>query len=392
MKHLRRPSFLSFILGAGIVALLLNGCSAADLGLGSQCTPKTCDYVVNQLIAVNGPAGVQLLADSNNTIYHFDGAKWQKNGADQVQQRGQLFASPSYATDSTLFLGNATSTNGGKTWQPLCAIVIAISPNFATDHIVFGKDANAIKSQIQPTATGTPSGTPTSSINCPATTGSFYISSSGGSVWNTVAGPAGAGDPDLFVVSPTFAQDHTIFATFTIQLQTALYVSTDSGQTWNKALDGRQAMVALSPNFAADQTVVAVSATTMQRSTDGGQTWTALQAPFNVSIAKAVAFSPNFAADHVVAMVSAAVDPGDTQKHGIFTSTDGGQTWTLASDAVSQRGQNYPPLLFSPQYAKDQTIYTSSLDQGKGPAMSTDGGQTWTTINPGLDLIPGLGG
>ena len=392
---LARPWFVGPI-AAVVVAMVFAGCDPSALGIGSttQCTPQTCDYFVNTLTAVSSGTTDTLLADAqasggSNYLYQYSGSTWTKVGAETATRRGiGLIASPNFATDKTLFLGNSTSADGGATWSALCVIAKAISPDFANDHTIFGVDPAPVS---VPTPTGTPSGTPTSAPACPTGTGAYYASTDGGKTWTAVVGPQGAGDPDAFVVSPTYKSDKTIFATFTINLVTSLYKSTDGGQTWNNVLADRQSVVAVSPNFAQDHTVIAVSNAKVQRSTDGGSTWSTIDTPVTSSQISTIVFSPNIAQDKTVVLVSAPVDAGSTAPHGTYVSTDGGSTWN-ATGTVTQRGQNQPALLFSPNFATNKTVYTSSQDQGKGPASSTDLGKTWTVFNTGLDLQAGLGG
>lgn len=373
-----------------LAALAVAGCDPSALGQTTQCTPQTCDYVVNSLVAAGGGTSITLLADSGNTLYSYNGSGWQSIGAEKPTIRDALLASPVFATDHTLFLGNSTSTDGGKSWKPLCVIVRAISPQFATDHTIFGTYTPVASGSANTTPTGT--GTPAVTAGaCPTGTGSFYTSQDNGQSWTPAQGPQGAGDPDQFVVSPNFHSDKTIFATFTANLKTALYKTSDGGQTWAPALDGKQNNIAVSPNYATDQTVIAISAAKAQISTDGGQNWKDLVDPVTASLIAEVAFSPNFGQDHTLALVSASADTGSNAAHGTFISTDGGATWKNTGPVV-ERGQNRPAFLFSPNYASDKTVYTASLDMGKGPAQSTDNGATWNPINTGLQLQPGLGG
>ena len=371
-----------------VASFTLAGCDLSGLtGSSASCTPQTCDYVVNTLVAVNGTGGATLLADTENAVYQFDGSKWNKVGAENAVKRDALLASPSFTTDKTLFLGNTTSTDSGATWTPICAIVKALSPNFGSDHTAFAVDATVGGTVSGGSSNGTPV---PSTAKCPSNQGAFYISTDGGQTWNPIAGPQGAGDPDPLVVSPSYQSDKTLFATFTINLSPALYKSTDSGQTWTKVLDGRQSPVVLSTNFAADHTVIAVSSDKVQQSTDGGQTWATLNTPVTAGKVGEIAFSPNYASDKTIALVSSQVDTGSTEPHGTFISTDGGATFT-ATGSVTVRGLNTPAFLFSPNFASDKTVYTSSQDQGIGPAKSTDLGKTWTPINSGLDLLPPQG-
>ena len=88
-----------------------------------------------------------------------------------------------------------------------------------------------------------------------------------------------------------------------------------------------------------------------------------------------VAISPNFAQDHTVL----AATGGLTLKLGVmllFKTTDGGVNWTVASGLLD----NNPiySIVFSPNYAQDQTVYVAG---GGGLFVSTDGANTWTTLS-----------
>ena len=387
MVSLKRRPWLAGAAVALTATLGLAGCDLSSLTGGTQCTPQTCDYVVNSLVAIPGASGVTLLADSANSVYQYDGSKWNKVGAESAQARQSLIASPTFATDQTVFQGDIASNDGGKTFHAICTTVIAVSPNFAQDKTVFGKDAGTSAETTNGAGTKVPGPT-----GCPSSQGAYYISKDSGATWTAVQGPQGAGDPDPFFVSPGFKTDKTIFATFTINGVTALYKTSNGGQSWSKSLDNRQGIVAISPNFASDQTVISVANDQVSRSTDGGATWQKLTAPIDAATVKEIAFSPTYTSDQTVILVSAAVDKGSTVKHGTFISKDGGQSWTQQNADLTQRGQNYPAFVFSPNYAQDKTVYTASLGQGQGPAMSTDLGQTWTPFATGLDLQSGLGG
>ncbi len=370
-----------------LAALSVAGCDLSGLPIGQQCTPTTCDYVVNSLVAVKGSSGVVELADSNNKLYQFNGSQWQKISDEKATQRSLMLA----VDAQTLFLGNTVSTDGGQSWSPLCAVVTAVSPAFAQDKTVFG-----VNSVISANSNGTPvpgATPPAGPTGCPTSTGPYYRSQDGGQTWSPMKGPPGSTRPDLFILSPNFAQDQTIFATFSVDVNQqpvpALYQSTDGGGTWSKILAGKQDFVALSTNYANDQTVIAVSGTGAKISTDGGQSWQTQPLPVSATQTAQIVFSPTYASDKTILLASAAADTASTTL-GTFVSTDGGATWKRTGPAT-QRGANFPALVFSPNYATDKTIYASSLDLGKGPATSTDLGATWTANATGLDLLQSPG-
>ena len=84
--------------------------------------------------------------------------------------------------------------------------------------------------------------------------------------------------------------------------------------------------VVISPDFANDKTLLAVSGAGIYRSTDGGQRWMRLQGglPQGQGSTWIVAFSPNYAADRTF---FAGGNRGDYWGEGVWRSQDGGDTW-----------------------------------------------------------------
>jgi photosystem II stability/assembly factor-like uncharacterized protein len=76
--------------------------------------------------------------------------------------------------------------------------------------------------------------------------------------------------------------------------------------------------VAVSPDFANDQTVFAITRGNLVRSTDGAERWLRLSQGLGNTIPMRVAISPAFAHDRTVFVAS---------RQGVFRSTDGGLRW-----------------------------------------------------------------
>ena len=135
-----------------------------------------------------------------------------------------------------------------------------------------------------------------------------------------------------------------------------------------------------SPNFAADQTLLATIDGQLCRSTDGGETWQRLRgglpelAPY--PMAAVASFSPNYAQDRTI-FYSASL--GETHGEGVYRSTDGGETWHWSSDGLYDL--RVYEHVFSPRYAQDATLLAyAHTKTGKAVYRSTDRGQRWQLV------------
>jgi YVTN family beta-propeller protein len=179
-------------------------------------------------------------------------------------------------------------------------------------------------------------------------------------------------------VSPDYPNDHVIF----LGDASALLRSGDGGQTFNEVLSGPASDThhAFAPGFTGlTGTMYVGNAAGLYKSTDGGRNFTALPLPSPLCSSTAnpaiqgIAVSPNFAADQTLFIASAT--PGDGAG-GLCRSSDGGGSWTQVKNGAALISG---PVALSP-------IYNHSIP-GSGPAKtlmvyqlrSTDGGATWST-------------
>lgn len=277
--------------------------------------------------------------------------------------------SPDYSSDdilwaATLWTKVVRSQNAGQSWSITAlpdsqrGLALAASPNFSSDRTVY---------------VATQSGT-------------IYQSQNRGKAFEAISQvPALRGNygPSI-AISPDFARDRTLYVTG----EEGIYKSTNAGQDWqavtaSSALaDAGKMQIAISPNFAQDQTVfVSTNNQGLFQSQDAGETWTqrnvlsasASEFPY----LEAIAISPDYANDQTVLM--------SIRGEGLYQSDDAGQTFSRLTDASIplSRLDNVPssgkPIVFSPNYASDQTVY------GFGSARSeifksTDGGRTWQIL------------
>ena len=198
------------------------------------------------------------------------------------------------------------SLDGGLSWGRLRAsqerltTAVAVSPEFASDRSVFA----AVK-------------------------GGILRSSDGGDTWFTTAFPA---PPPVFsslVVSPEFERDGVLLAG---TLEDGVFASGDRGvhwQPWNFGLfDLHVLCLALSPNWRADETVLAGAETGLYRSSNGGRAWRATDFP--AELAPVLCLDAAGADEHGETMLFAG-----TEDNGLLASRDDGKTWRrLAADCL----------------------------------------------------------
>jgi hypothetical protein len=277
-----------------------------------------------------------------------------------------IHLSPDYSQDQTVFAntyggGNLWSTAGGSAWTfqntgmwwPYTDAA-GFSPNYAADGIAF----SGVQRGLQ-------------------------RSSDRGATWQLVGDHTYI---RALAVSPNFAQDSTLFIGTkkgTVMPCTpedsypysGLLLSTDAGETWRTTSLTRKASAscwgvtgaAFSPAFASDRTGFAAASDGLYKSTDGGLHWTLLAgSPQGLAI---VAVSPNFALDQTLFAA------GLTE--GILKSADGGATWSTLAGTDTLKAMD---LQISPNYANDQSFFAATTQQGL--VKFTSGGAGMARVMP----------
>jgi photosystem II stability/assembly factor-like uncharacterized protein len=212
----------------------------------------------------------------------------------------------------------------------------------------------------------------------------LYASSDEGQSWADLSQNLPAMPVQALAVSPNYAADQTLFAGLLRPGQSGgLYKSTDGGQSWAAAMAGlREVWVEslfISPDF--DQTGLILAKTTyagLHQSNDGGQTWQPLLAlaPNDLfplaNPANTAAFSDNGvvlasqAVGDVAGLFRAVVQPG-----GVLSA------WQPVFDIPAEQ------LAVSP----DGQV---ALAFSSGLWRSSDGGTTWEAAGAGLADIDNL--
>ena len=137
----------------------------------------------------------------------------------------------------------------------------------------------------------------------------------------------------------------------------------------------------------------------MYRSKDGGITWE----PCTIGITASASSSAEVDPMNINRVLCVGVDSGANDTHGLYLSTDSGETWKHVSPQKVQGHRD-----FRHQIAYDKSSYDSKLgycttvyyireskktgDNYLPPAMfkSTDGGETWSEINKDKSLANGI--
>jgi hypothetical protein len=293
---------------------------------------------------------------------------------------GRLFVSPAWSQDRTLFglwdydvtqgdcyvfgsMGGLLylSCDGGNTWgQPRGGLrggcerisALAVSPGYARDQTLL---AGVVGRGV-------------------------FKSTDGGQLWQ----PASTGLSSMYLsqilLSPDFEHDQTAFAT--AGAGGTLYRSTSGGTIW-QSLDVDVPLLALSPEFDRDQTLMGVSAGQVLLSRDSGDTWEQLGDQPNGASFAMLSIAPLFERWQV-----AFAFGGGT--HHLYRSADGGRNWESVLDVGgSAFRSSSQQLVYGPETADGRLLFLSItvIDNVAGASVerrtlyrSVDGGRTWQTV------------
>jgi uncharacterized protein (TIGR03437 family) len=268
-----------------------------------------------------------------------------------------------------------STADGGKTFSaPTLAgatsvTAIAASPSapltiYAATPIGVFKSADGGTTWVSTNSTGLAGNTFVLAVDAVSSTTLYagtdqglFISTNGGANWRAAIVPNGN---TLVALAADPSQAGTVYATFLAPA--GVFRSTDSGQTWSQlTIAPFQLFTAVDAfAFGPGGTIIAASSQGLLISPDGGNTWNA-GAYFNVDNNQALAISP------ANANLVYAINPSGLQR-----STDGGQTFTVVISALM-----YGRVAVDPR--NPSTVYAVGPNQ---LYKSTDTGQTWTKLSP----------
>ncbi len=345
--------------------------SAANTGMTDTLTgPLAIDPASPQTIYAGTPFGV--FKSTNG------GGNWSAANTGMAMPVNTLAIDP--ISPQTIYAGTSggvfKSTNGGGSWnaantgmaETVTALAIdPISPQtiYAATYGGLLKSADGGASWRNTAPAGfiwTLAIDPTQpqTIYAGAWASGVFKSRDGGSTWfNT-----GLSSPDVLTLAIDPARPQTIYAGTAY----GVFKSTNAGGRWTNTGLTASYTLSLAIDPSQPQTIYAgTDGEGVLKSTDGGGTWSAINAGLTNIVIHALAIDPARPQT-----IYAGTDGG-----GVFKSTDAGNSWSTANTSL---GDPYI-LALAIDPTSPQTVYAGTYG---GVFKSADAGGSWSAINTGL--------
>jgi photosystem II stability/assembly factor-like uncharacterized protein len=154
-----------------------------------------------------------------------------------------------------------------------------------------------------------------------------------------------------------------------------LFRSDDQGESWQVCKSGNFSKVIVSPDASANGLIYAMDGGgRIHASTDAGETFRFVRFTLPGGSIDNLTFSPSFVSDRTLYAT--------TFGEGLFRSQDAGKSWSY----FALRGKHlFSGPSFSPNYARDQTMFAPAVD---GIYRSADGGKEWNNVLQWTQFLP----
>ncbi len=204
----------------------------------------------------------------------------------------------------------------------------------------------------------------------------IYLSTDGGSKWN---GPLFIGF--VYVVRVIEFDPVEQGIVYVGVGPSLLYRSSDIGQTWDSLTSLPGLLSSLSIARSNNNILYAGYLRGVSKSTDRGNTWTALSLGFQPSDAVFVAVDPRDENVVYAAVWSNGASPG-----GMYKTTDGGAVWNEINNGIAAQHRWAQALTINPKNPDEILLGIYSTDHIV--LRTTNGGATWNDFADGM-LLPG---
>jgi uncharacterized repeat protein (TIGR01451 family) len=307
------------------------------------------------------------------------------------------------------------SVNAGSAWTDVTGNLTAgevgsIAVNASHDSLLLVGGMNGVAGSSTAGVNWTPqntgfNGTSVVQLSADPTTDRIYVDVPNGGVFYAANGAAAmtpvnnaalaqleTQSPDLNV-GPLLVQPGSV----SIALNTDVARSVDGGATWSLApvAQGGYALTALVGTASAPQVLLAASPTALYRSSDSGNTWNPVTAGLPAGAGVGNGFGPGVGAllaapsNPNIFYLAEPVQPsggGFSTSLTLYKSTDAGMTWS-ATNATPGSGPN---ALLTVDPTSAGILYGSGDSTGTTAGLallkSVDGGATWTPLSWDLAL------
>ena len=308
-----------------------------------------------------------------------------------IQSTGRLTAIAVHPTNpNVIYIGGALggvwkTTNGGENWVPLTDKECSLAMGWIV--------IDPVDPEIVYAATGEQHFAGDSYYGC-----GVLSSTDGGSVWARLGAEvfdittttSGGVRISRIVLDPRTAGS-AANATLYVAADNGVWKSTDGGASWTRTLNvgtGGPApatdlvMHPSNPDvlYAAVGRVTGDAANGVYRSTDAGVTWTRLGGFPTDDVGRInLAIAPSQPSILYASVQTAVYAPGGGSLLGIYKTTDGGETWSLASTAPSCGTQCWYDMALAVHPNDPDTVFFGGVSLFR----STDGGQTFQNVSAG---------